>query len=415
MNLEQTISLNDPELLGRRLADARKRKGLRQQDAADTLGVARTTVVAVEKGQRRLTQQELINLAELYEAELDTLLRLDLEDEALAVLFRRLLEDTRLFEPESRSALDETVDTLQSYAFQYAALERLLGRPTEPRFGRQYNLKGVKDIEGLAEEAAQEERRRFGLGDGPIHNLQETLEEHVGLRIFRYSMGGKVSGLYGYATPLGACVALNANHPWERQNQTLAHEHGHGVSDPYNINVQVGVLDRASSRAERFATRFGITFLLPEGGVKRQLREHLERRNEEPLTLGDLIYLAHRFCVSFDAYIRRLEELRLLAKGTLDQLKRDKFKVREAQRELGIYAEEQQATLQRFPERYRLLAVEAYMQELLTREQLRKYVELNEVELQALINKYSRFELHFDDGRVQHAEIKLNQQVLRVR
>jgi DNA-binding XRE family transcriptional regulator len=39
--------------LGERLADARKRAKLNQADVADAIGVARTTLVAIEKGERR--------------------------------------------------------------------------------------------------------------------------------------------------------------------------------------------------------------------------------------------------------------------------------------------------------------------------------------------------------------------------
>jgi transcriptional regulator with XRE-family HTH domain len=56
----------DPELLGDRLAGARRARRLTQQQAADELGVARTTITAMETGKRRPRASELVKLAQLY-------------------------------------------------------------------------------------------------------------------------------------------------------------------------------------------------------------------------------------------------------------------------------------------------------------------------------------------------------------
>src|SRR3954447_25927843 len=56
----------DPATIGERLAAARRARGLTQQDAAEALGVARTTITAMEKGDRRPRASELVKLAQLY-------------------------------------------------------------------------------------------------------------------------------------------------------------------------------------------------------------------------------------------------------------------------------------------------------------------------------------------------------------
>jgi transcriptional regulator with XRE-family HTH domain len=56
----------DPVVLGARLQEARKARGMTQQDVADHMDIARTTLVAIEKGERRLTPEELIKLAAFY-------------------------------------------------------------------------------------------------------------------------------------------------------------------------------------------------------------------------------------------------------------------------------------------------------------------------------------------------------------
>lgn len=56
----------DPRVLGARLQDARRSAGLTQQAVADRMGMARTAIVAIEKGERRIAPTELIGFAKLY-------------------------------------------------------------------------------------------------------------------------------------------------------------------------------------------------------------------------------------------------------------------------------------------------------------------------------------------------------------
>lgn len=56
----------DPRLLGERLAETRRALRLTQQQAAENLGVAPTTIAAIENGDRRPRAAELVKLAQLY-------------------------------------------------------------------------------------------------------------------------------------------------------------------------------------------------------------------------------------------------------------------------------------------------------------------------------------------------------------
>ena len=56
----------DMSKLGRELQQARVRKGLTQEDAAKIIEVARTTLTAIEKGDRRIKAEELVKLAYAY-------------------------------------------------------------------------------------------------------------------------------------------------------------------------------------------------------------------------------------------------------------------------------------------------------------------------------------------------------------
>ena len=87
----------DPEVIGERLASARRARGLTQQQAAEGLGVARTTITAMEKGDRRPRASELFTLARLYGRSLGDLVRPLREGEtpSFVVQFRAAhVEDT---------------------------------------------------------------------------------------------------------------------------------------------------------------------------------------------------------------------------------------------------------------------------------------------------------------------------------
>jgi transcriptional regulator with XRE-family HTH domain len=63
------------EVVGHRLQSARKLMRLTQQAVADHLRVARTTVVAIEKGERAARPEELVGLSKLYGVAINELLR----------------------------------------------------------------------------------------------------------------------------------------------------------------------------------------------------------------------------------------------------------------------------------------------------------------------------------------------------
>ena len=66
MTTANVLDSIDPRRLGDLLQQARKKIGMTQADAARVIDAARTTIVAIEKGERRLKPSELIKLARAY-------------------------------------------------------------------------------------------------------------------------------------------------------------------------------------------------------------------------------------------------------------------------------------------------------------------------------------------------------------
>ena len=194
--MEHALQKIDPRILGEKLKNARTDRGLTQNDAADHLGVARTTVVAIEKGDRRITAKELVMLAPLYGRPLSDWLSEKPAPVPLVPQFRMPPRELNLGESEIRDA----VSKLESLARDYAGLEERTALPLVRRHPVPYAYEGpgiTPEMRG--EEVAAEERTRLGLGDGPIHDLRSVLEESVGLRVFYLDLPSVIGGIYAYS------------------------------------------------------------------------------------------------------------------------------------------------------------------------------------------------------------------------
>jgi transcriptional regulator with XRE-family HTH domain len=70
---EHVLNKIDPRILGQRLQDTRKARGLTQQDAANELGLPELHRNCAGKGRSRIQPNELIALARLYGREVGDL------------------------------------------------------------------------------------------------------------------------------------------------------------------------------------------------------------------------------------------------------------------------------------------------------------------------------------------------------
>src|SRR5216684_3936968 len=99
---------SDPRVLGLRLQEARKARGMTQQRAAEALGMSRPTYIAIEKGERLVQPGELIRLAELYGRSVHELQRRRLPIRDFAPHFRTAASQVREVSPD----LDQAVQLL---------------------------------------------------------------------------------------------------------------------------------------------------------------------------------------------------------------------------------------------------------------------------------------------------------------
>ncbi len=375
MSLEELPAPN----VGARLRIARETAGLTQADAASSIDVARTTLVAIEKGQRRIRTDELQKLARRYRTSVNALLRHESVSIDLVPRFRRL-------STVSDHATDSAARLLTDLVQAEVELENTLGI-TRTRNDPPERPLMPGDVRTQAETNATELRHWLGLGLAPVRDLVSLLELDLGVRVYVRLLDSQVSGLFAYDEEVGACMLLNANHPRERRAQTGGHELGHFSASRRKPDI-LHFNERESSREERYANAFARAFLTPVHTVMHRFQDLTAGASR--LTRRHVILLAHTFGISREAMVRRLEELGLTKPGTWDWFQANGGITDEQARQVlgDLAAVDRDKIEAERPTTLRLnsLAAEAWRQGLLSEGQLARLLRLSRVELREILD-----------------------------
>lgn len=347
--MSSVLDALDPAELGARLQRARKRAGLTQKDGAEAIGAVRTTMVAIEKGDRSVRPQELVALARTYGRPVSDFVRTRPSVEPFDVQFRAAPGASSHDDP-IRGVVAEWEDLCVSYL----ELEEALGSPLPRDYPPEYAGDDVP-TELLAESIAASERRRLGLGDGPVPRLRDVLEQEVGLRVFCLPMPTPYSEMYAYDDRLGGCLAVNQNHPVERQRWSLAHGYLHFLAHRQRPVVNYEGQYRRVPESERLADAFAMHFLLPTVSVTRHFSAY---RRDSRFTPTDLLTLADYYGVGVETLALRLEGLGLLPAGTWDRLRDRGFRIRASQETLSLDPRARERA-DKYPLYYQHLAIDA--------------------------------------------------------
>lgn len=355
----------DIAVLASRLRAARESIGLTQLQAAAELGVSRPLLIAIEKGTREVTPDELVKLAEIYGKPLSELQRPSPPPAAIRARFRAALASA-----PGAGEVSSAVGRLEDQADNYLDLLRRACTEAPGRYPPARSISHLNPWQA-GEDLATEERNRLGVGDGPIRPLREVLEIEVGLRVFLLPLPRQVAGLFVYVDELGGCIGVNISHPAERRRWTMAHEYAHYLATRNRAEVTPVTQRRQPPESERFADAFAANFLMPRSGLSRRFHE-LKRSKDGKVTPALLVQLAHAYEVSVQAITLRLEDLRLVPPGTWDTLRDNDFQPRAAARLLGLEPPDHAA--EALPLHYRLLAVQLYADGEITEPQLARYL-----------------------------------------
>jgi Zn-dependent peptidase ImmA (M78 family)/DNA-binding XRE family transcriptional regulator len=372
-----------PEELGGRLKIARTSARITQEQAAGAIGVGRTTIVAIECGERQVKAAELPKLAELYGVSVNSLLRESAVHFDLIPQFRRSVSARE----DEESSLD-AARLLQRLVAWCVELEGLLGRRL-----RKVSVPEQRIIRASwadqAEDLALDLRQRLGVGAGPIADIFVLAEMDMGIRLFLQNLPSKIAGVFAYQEDVGACILINVAHPQERRAWTCAHEIAHFLTTRQAVDVDwVGRGER--SIVERFADRFAAAFLMPASSVRLKFHEIYEEGGK--FSARNIVFLARAFNVSVEALARRLEQLNLIPNGTFESLLDRGFSPRAVSE---AFFDGDTHGRGASPPWLTMLVLDALEREFLTESQAAEILGVNIMAVRGLVDS-----LHMDDGAV---------------
>jgi len=222
------------------------------------------------------------------------------------------------------------------------------------------------------------------LGYFPACSLTKILEENMGIKVIYLPMVSDISQGCTIASNFGMASLINKNNaPWRRSFDlccTFFHLLTWNLFSPEEIhqNQKIG-----ESSVEKLADTFAGALLLPE----KELRCEFERRiQDKSITYLDLVQLARKFNVPFEALIQRLIHLELLDNKKLKKnLEKDAVLDFDKKYRHSTWAE---ASKPHFSSRYISLAIKAYLSDKISRDTMADYLDVSSSTIPAFIRKY---------------------------
>ena len=276
-------------MIGTRLKVARTAAGLSLRRLEARIGnlVTAQAIGKYERNKSVPASAVLIALADALDVSVDYLAG-DQEMVLEAVEFRKKKITSRREEAQVEAKVLHLLE-------RYLLVEDLLGLPSvEWHSPPEAPYPVVHDI-SEADYAARSLRDHWSLGNDPIPNLVELLEEQ-GIKVLAVD-SVKIDGLTARAHRTGKnpllVIVVNANDWRERQYFTLAHELGHLV-------MKVA----ARLNEEKAAHRFAGAFLMPADALWAKVGKH-----RTSVSLGELLELKQVFGASVQAITYRCKDL----------------------------------------------------------------------------------------------------------
>lgn len=350
-------------LIGERIKKAREALGYTQEDVAEKLDIGRPRYSDIENGKRDVPLKELYRFCEFFGRPIEYFIKEKLAlDNGFKVLFRKTGGDQEIV---------KVIIEFETLCEQMCALEEIIGTKIRLPMIEDYTYE--KDRLGFwGRHYANYERQRLALGQAPLRNLDQILEEKCALKIFHLPIPEErgIFGMFTYDEHMGGCVLINTNANFGKQLFSLAHEYAHFVFHKGRLGI-ISFEKEKDTLDESLADHFASDFLMPEEAVSEIFNIRIKSRKE--LTAEDIVYFAEYFGVSFQAMIYRLNNLKLLSNDAKEQFINQTW-VNAVRRSMGI-SEPERGKL-KFPTLYVHFCLKAYQQGKITTAKLAEFLEL---------------------------------------
>lgn len=286
-------------MIGSKLKVARQAAGLSLRALAEAIGgvVSAQAIGKYERNEDMPGSKALIALAKALDVSEEYLLsedQLSLE----GVDFRKKLGTSA---KEEAAVQAQAIHMLERYLVVEDLLQLRSVEWEQPR-SAPHPVADIRD----AEDAARSVRDDWGLGNDPIPQLAELLEER-GIKVLSMELND-VDGLAARVRRKdrdAARVIVIKRGTWsERKRFNLAHELGHMVISPAN-GVDV----------EKAAHRFAGAFLMPADVLRTEAGVH-----RSSISIGELVALKKRFGVSVQALAYRCKDLGIISQASCSRL-----------------------------------------------------------------------------------------------
>lgn len=246
-----------PASTGTRLKALRERRGMSQEQLAQTFGFKNhQTVAQIEAGQRKLSAEELVLAVQAFEVDLDYFTNPFLIVGEARFSWRR---DGGL----GMADLDAFERKAGEWIGAYRELSVTTGSALSPIVHR-LNLTRF-DSYKAAEAAGEGVATYLKLGSVPSQRLAEAMQEELSTLVLMVDAQPGISGAACLVRDLGA-VLVNRNEPAGRRNYDLAHELFHVLTwdamPPERLDDGVGS-GKIQKRIEQMAEKFASALLMP--------------------------------------------------------------------------------------------------------------------------------------------------------
>lgn len=277
---------------GERLKSARKMSGVSMAVLADKAGkaVTKQAISKYEKGLMNPGGDALIALSRALDVKSDYFFR----PQKVSLGKLEFRKKSSLGRKEEERIKYRTLDFLE----RYLEIEDILSDKAVYRNPlSDPHIRKAAD----AEKAALELRRKWKLGDAPLSNLMELLEDK-GIRIHEIETDQNFIGISAWADGIPV-IAVRSQDDLLRKRFTISHELGHILLNIHENNDQ-----RAR---EKLCHIFAGAFLLPEKVIKAELGE--ERRK---IALWELKKIKGIYGISIQAVMARARHLGIISEHT---------------------------------------------------------------------------------------------------
>lgn len=322
-----------------RLKNARKIKGLSMQSLAEKIEVSKQMISKYERAKSMPDSPVLIELSNILGVKVDYFFR-----PAIVSLQEVKFRKKSKF-PQNK--IDSVKIQILNKMENYLGIEDILAISSE--FENPIKNHTVSNFSEV-ENAAQELRKIWKLGNVPIHNIITLLEDNKMKVIEIEEPKQKLfDGLSTYVNEKYPVIVVNKNFGIERKRFTLLHELGHLL---LNINNNF-----SEKEEEKFCNRFAGAMLLPQNILYEKIG-----KKRKKITINELIYFQTQFGISIPAIVYRLADLEIISKRskTVFFIKKNKNP------DFKKLLEEVRFTGSEFSERFSGLVYKALSQEIIS-------------------------------------------------